>query len=1599
MSSNKIIETDNLQVDNSNPGTEAAIQNPDATSVEYKPQSQVCNTVDTVSPVQLMYDMNKALTEINRKVGGVDLYITEKLGYNSFIEVCHAFGAEQVDAIAVGIYNIETKGQASITGDGTGVGKGRVAAGIARYVRLQKKIPLFFTKKPDLFTDFYRDIINIGSDEGIVQKYLVGEREVNRAASRKEIRDAIMEDIDNGDFELDYDTDKLFKKGYEKQTADCIEEYRELYYPADMHTEPVYKRNPDYEKQKRAAKASFEPFIVNARGKKTSIKDANGNIIYQPLDKITQAEIFKSQKLPKGFDCVLCTYSQIRNLKTDSVKADFLRAVGQDSVVILDEAHAASGDSNTGLFFVGGKNPETKKETTGLLEMVWGAHFLSATFAKRPDNMPLYAKKTAIADAGLNKDQLVAAILMGGVPLQEIMASNLVTEGQMLRREKSYEGVEVNYIYLDESMDDPDNNFYNPSFNLKQAHLATCDNATRLLRAIIQFQLDHVEPVIEKRDEDIAEEQMAAEQQHFDVSAGINNTPVFNGIFNLMRMLLLSISAEAVADWAIMRMQQGKKPVIAGASTMESFLDYLLSSNDGEDTVHTDFSVVFKRRLLATLKYTVTYPNGETERTYLNPDEQSAAFRDAYYKLMDDIEQTSLGISISPLDVIKNRIEAAGYTYGEVTGRHKYVQFVGNGRGIIKSRPRPSNTDLFRKFNNNEIDCLYINQTGAEGESAHAFKTAKVNKVSYDAGGNAIIPTSLEPRDEVKQRVMIVLEPELDIYIEVQKRGRVLRTGGIFRPIYDYVASAVPAVMRYMMMMQRKLKSLDANTTSNAKQSKKVLDIVDFFNRYGDRVVVDYMIQNPEINKLTGNILKFEGDQPGEDSYSIADAAHRVSGRVAILDSRMQEDFYTTMNNMYLAYVQKMKDEGLYNLETEYIDLKAKTLSSQIVEPPTLMDDGRRPSIFADGVYLEKCECQNLRKPYTQAEVEQMVKNAQTIDTSAGVQQFTPDELVKYHIAKFKSFADNKYTNDMQDAQLIMDRDMKAITASRAYLLLEDEQEKKNFINERKKQIQVEYDNRTQRISQNNDSIRNKVINLLSFFYPLRRIEYPLLNYKETNDTVSGICLGIDVDYAAKNPFAPSAMVLRIVLVNSLRQVSFALSDSFVTNIQQATEGHANYKMKESIQSSKALLARWNEATKESRADKVINYIITGNLLKALGDEKYRENGTRIIRFSTSDGRVRSGVWLRSDFSPADLSDVVVPIIKAAPIILREGEHMYFVKNSKVSIARQRKYWVLRAANKGSDKIYLDTEMNEYSTHQWEQKRRGEDWQLTIEGDKNMSKIIELLDSKYHFKIALPPNVFDAWKDRMGYAGADEAMQRNEASGQDGTQQILQQYNNEYSEYERNRQQAETAELMEKAIEKQPEANPLTKLQLALTKIYLALEKEAKKREAEKMAQGGIAGTTTLTDLETKRLRYYLNKYKKDNATMADKKEIVTLVKVFYPKLNFTDWGKKNVDYYIKKHEQGNMKDYEYNTFADVILTEFEDAIFGKKQSSEAQLAKVREEHKNLSKHEGDRTAVIVSSNINGPALLGVQYWTEEMIKEGVSTNTDGTKSYLYDYL
>jgi hypothetical protein len=98
----------------------------------YIPAADVCTILDTIVPDSMGYETHIASRIVEIKVGRpLNEYVAEKLNYTE-LELCKSLSAEQVDAVAMAIYNIEQKNQGMIIGDQTGIGKGRVAAAMIR---------------------------------------------------------------------------------------------------------------------------------------------------------------------------------------------------------------------------------------------------------------------------------------------------------------------------------------------------------------------------------------------------------------------------------------------------------------------------------------------------------------------------------------------------------------------------------------------------------------------------------------------------------------------------------------------------------------------------------------------------------------------------------------------------------------------------------------------------------------------------------------------------------------------------------------------------------------------------------------------------------------------------------------------------------------------------------------------------------------------------------------------------------------------------------------------------------------------------------------------------------------------------------------------------------------------------------------------------------------------------------------------------------------------------------------------------------------------------------------------------------------------------
>lgn len=1082
--------------------------------IPYVPLSRIPSGNEMV-PGSMAQQLDDALMQLKAEVGDIDQYVMEKLKYNSLDDLASAFYGSQVDGVAMSVFNIEN-GDATIIGDQTGVGKGRIAAGVIAFAIENGYTPVFITKTANLFTDMYRDLFDIG-------------------------------------------------------------------------------------------KGKYFPFIVNKEygGELTKIYKPNSEEVLYTWDPKAYESAISKGVLPAGAKFVITTYSQFNTDKGNSMRRrEFLKNIAPNTIFIMDESHDASGNSNTGEFF---------KE---FIDMAKGGVYLSATFAKRPDNLPIYAMKTVLREANLSYDDLVTAISNGGPALQEIISSQLAASIQFTRRQLNMENIERNWYVL--GNDEPGSMFYNPELGVKLRK--DYDAVTKIMHEIIDFQKQHIKPVIEVMDKDIKTQGERAGIKKGTVDLGVDNYPYFSKVFNIVNQLLLAIKVKHVIPLIVDELRKGRKPFITLSSTMEAMIQDL--NLEYEETIEADFREVLKRGLNGVMRYTVKTPSGVAEHHQLSVTDLSDMGATAYKDLMDKIKSVSTGITISPIDVLIKGIEDAGFKVAEITGRKTRFELTGDYmKGKFIPNRRPNKNTLLKSFNNEPGWAIIANVSGSTGLSAHS-------KPDYM---------------DTKQRVGINLQPDLDVNVVVQKDGRINRADQVNKPEYIHIISVLPAEKRIAMMNAKKLKSLYANTTSNQQSSKSITETTDFLNKYGDKIVLEYLQENPDINDMMGNPVDLSKDSPESSNL-----AHKVTGKLAVLPIADQEAFYTEIIQRYETEIEYLNASDQNDLEVKNEPLNAVSMEKEVI----VMGKGGI-SIFGDDTTLETFEVDILRKPLTKVQVDEAVK---AVLGEKDVEAYNVDL-----ITKMKEGVDAVYAKRIANLQTSFDANV-AAKRKEAEGKTGRAEDIEWWLNDQLRDMQKRHDDMTAMYIDAGQMMKDRFTKLMKFFYPGKVVEVPFTE----NDQLGlirmnkGIFLGFDINEAKSNPYAPSNVMLNFATADSRRRFRVPASkDGYISQIIANSYGIGRTEQAETREN-------WDKLKPARSREK--RYIVTGNILQGMARYK-----GRLIEFTMQDGTVRQGLMLPENFVKEDRAKVVVPAKKALSIIKGLAPMDYLESSSgDIQIMKQR---------------------------------------------------------------------------------------------------------------------------------------------------------------------------------------------------------------------------------------------------------------------------------------------------------------------------------------
>ena len=978
----------------------------------------------------------------------------------------------------------------------------------------------------------------------------------------------------------------------------------------------------------------LRPFVFGS-AKEAAITDADGNVVFALPSKSEVKRVLdyieKNGELPKEYDYVLTTYSQVSNgvyefdengnrkerklakgkkfgaaAISGQARRDAIEKLMKNGYLILDESHTAGGDSGQGNYF------------QHIIQKAKNVTFFSATFAKRPDNMPIYALRTAMNQGGLKASDLIDAVKRGGATLQEIMSQALTQCGQMIRRERDMTGVTIDW----KAIDDPE---------VVAEQREQYDSIIGLFNDIINFQRTYVSAYVDRRNEELAEVQSSMGIKRGTEALGIKNQPFASKAFNTVQQVLLSLKAKSAAERAIDYLKQGMKPVIALNNTNESQTGNLAL---GEEMDAPDLGTSLKKGLEGTLRYTSKNAKDESESGYINLLDLGADAVEAYHALEEKIRKTSTGLSLSPIDVIKNELTKAGYKVGELTGRQTEFAYNENGTVTKVKRADTDKKKLAREFNDGQIDALILNKSAATGISLHA---------------------SSKYADQ-RKRVMIVAQQQLDVNDEVQMRGRIDRTGQVARGAYEYVVSLIPAEQRLLMMFKAKLKSLDANTTSSQKSKFNEMEVADITNKYGDKVVKEYMAEHLDLyarmadpfgwEKSYGADLstidpqKLVSSSDGMSSEAGGDAS-KLLGRMALLKVKEQEKMLQEIGDLYAAEIQRLNEMGENDLEITELPLKAKTINKGVWK------EGSEPggdNAFADNTYVEKVNMAVLKKPMKAEEV----KKAQ--DGLTGGKSW--DEYRKEKITAAKEYFDKKTAEATQKYE---ERAVKAATkAKEKYIKEAKKGQKENGMSD--EQIEKMAGYQYESIYSDEKTKLDEVVKNLKAKYGVFERALETFNTEDAfvlptdmNNPAElsgfGNSYGRLIDIKITDNFSTNASTISFATLDGRRKITFPINGKVglgsdkadVIGIIDRLTRQASAMGDKHLRVLSMDASNWDKLTSnESRKD---GYIITGNLLQALIDTKEQGLGGQLVKYTTDTGEVKTGILMPEKFEPNGLAN------------------------------------------------------------------------------------------------------------------------------------------------------------------------------------------------------------------------------------------------------------------------------------------------------------------------------------------------------------------------
>ena len=653
------------------------------------------------------------------------------------------------------------------------------------------------------------------------------------------------------------------------------------------------------------------PTIINSG---VSLYDPRSTDGMQLIKRSKPAEI-KSLLSEKRWDddcpVVMMTYSQIRGTGSGSdARKEYLAHFSHDTLVLMDEAHNAAGESQTGAFI---------REYLAACPYVV---YSSATFAKRHDQLPVFFKafprSVAMEDIHAALDKIGSASL-------EIVAANLAADGAMFRREHNNSALVVRT---------------NAKPDEKQA--AYYEQAVTSMAQVLELvgmMTSEISKSVNKHNEELRANlsMLPKGSPEHGLSMRMQSVQFGGRLYTLVRQFYLALKVDAVADEVLRALAEGKKPIVMVESTMEEamraamgHIEEDIEEDDGEEVIaennplpasvprlSNQFLHVVKNMVRRIVLVKKRNKLGDSEVIDFSEVEPYATYLREIDELLENNFTPTVPLSFH--DTLRQRIEKAGYSCDEISGRSNQLVLEGDDQGTFIPRVKKPTIDLCHQFNNGDLDVLILGISGNAGLSLHASEKF-LNQ---------------------QQRVLIVAQIPADVNKYYQGLGRAHRVGQVIAPEIVNVSTYMPGENRTISNANRKMGTLNRSTKANQEDYAINKDSVDVLNELGNKAAIQLALEQPNLFHRLGfsdNVISaLESNNPFNHEKLLGiQFVSLFTARLDMLSPEMQRFMWNNLNTYFQNEVEQCILMGQNPLKTYRLDwVNPRVISQSVIIPGT----------------------------------------------------------------------------------------------------------------------------------------------------------------------------------------------------------------------------------------------------------------------------------------------------------------------------------------------------------------------------------------------------------------------------------------------------------------------------------------------------------------------------------------------------------------------------------------------------------------------------------------------------------------------------------------